>query len=277
MSENQKRQPKGTENGGQFAASVNPESTVDLGDVGSAGGGPPLSGRGRKIGKEKCQKCGGSNLKKEKWGEFSRSGCEDCGANQQYGPVPTTVANHETGTFTLGDHTYQFGKTGPENDVTKYTLTNEDGGGGWRFEYDGLTRRVKAHGVRPFNPSAQWRDRGEVDIRTVARLFEPNAKLINLDGKTYRVDGPDWPLSESHLAGLSTGEMMLTGGKSEDDLREYVWQQRSDIEKSESERPELVASFAETRRFIDGIELAAAIGREAAEANTVGAMSKRGR
>ena len=33
MSTNQNRQPKGTETGGQFAASVNPESTLDLGDV----------------------------------------------------------------------------------------------------------------------------------------------------------------------------------------------------------------------------------------------------
>jgi hypothetical protein len=33
MTTNQNRQPKGTETGGQFAASVNPESTVDLGDV----------------------------------------------------------------------------------------------------------------------------------------------------------------------------------------------------------------------------------------------------
>ena len=33
MSTNQRRQPKGTETGGQFAANVNPESTVDLSNV----------------------------------------------------------------------------------------------------------------------------------------------------------------------------------------------------------------------------------------------------
>lgn len=184
--------------------------------------------------------------------------------------------NHETGAFTYVSHTYQFEKTGPQNGVTNYTLTNDEGGGGWRFEYDGLTRRAKAHGVAPVNPSAEWRDRGEADIRSVVRLFEPNVKLLNLDGDTYLIGGDPWPLSRSHLSGISTGEMMLIGGKFDDDgLRRYIAQQRSDIDKSEAERPDMKESFAETRRYIDGIEIAADLGRDAAMAGTVGAMNER--
>lgn len=185
------------------------------------------------------------------------------------------ATNRETGTFTLGDHTYEFEKTGPENDLTEYTLTNAEGGGGWRFGYDRLTRRVAAHGVAPVRPSAEWRDKGEADIRTVARLFEPDARLIQLDGETYLIGGNPWPLSPSHLQGIATGEMMLNNGKTEHDLRAYVSQQRSDTARSETERPDMAKSFAETRSYIDGIEIAINLGEEAAKANTVGAMDAR--
>ncbi len=222
MSTNQKRQPKGTKDGGQFAPDVHAESTVKLGES-----------------------------------------------------PPDSDINRETGTFTLGDHAYQFEKTGPQNDVTNYVLTNDEGGGGWRFEYDSLTRRATAHGARPTNPSAEWRDKGEADIRSVVHLFEPDAKLLNLDGTIYLIGGESWLLSESHLSGISTGEMMLIGGKSEDDLREYAAQERISLAKSEAERPDSAASFAETRRYIEGIELAADTGRAAAKAGTVGAMRER--
>jgi len=187
----------------------------------------------------------------------------------------STVDFRETKTF--DDHTYQFEKTEGESVIVHYTLTNSDGGGGWRFEYDQLTRRVKAHGVHPVNPSARWRDRGEADIRTVVRTLEPNAKLIDLDGDTYLIGGNSFPLSKSTISGISTGQMMLTGGKfDEEGLRDYVAQQRNDTDRSESERPDMAASFAETRRYLDGIELAADIGSDAARAGTVGAMRERG-
>jgi hypothetical protein len=70
--------------------------------------------------------------------------------------------------------------------------------------------------------------------------------------------------------------MMLTGGQSEEDLRDYVDRARRDADKGEAERPDMAASFAETRRYVEGIELAAEIGAEAARANTVGAMRERG-
>ncbi len=222
----QNRQPKGTETGGQFAQSANPESTVDLGDIGDfVSDGPP--------------------------------------------PTPVGITSIDANALKVVDrwtfqyksidgHSYRVARADLGNDVVRYSLTNPK------------------DGVRPRKPTPSWRDRGEADIRNVMKELEPNAKLIDLDGKTYLIGGAPWPLSTSHLSGLATGEMMMTGAKSEDDLRAYVAQQRGDLDRSESERPDMAASFAETRRYVDGIELAADIGAEAAEANTVGAMRERG-
>jgi hypothetical protein len=308
MNINQKRQPKGTDVGGQFAPSVNPESTVDLGIAADE---PRIIATFRP--QEWVHDCAIdidgeyefdvtdalAGLSDEELLAIEDHNYETDALWQNHpirieqphdGPFEVEVAdsikgfiaaknpvNHETGTFTLGDHTYQFDKTGPKNGVTNYVLVNEEGGGGWRFEYDDLTLRVKAHGVRPVNPSAEWRDKGEADIRLLVRLFEPNTRLIDLDGDTYLIGGDPWPLSKSHLSGISTGEMMLTGGKFDaNGLRDYVAQQRRDTDKSEAERPDMADSFAETTRYLDGIEIAAYLGVEAAEANTVAAMRERG-
>jgi hypothetical protein len=242
-----KRQPKGTETGGQFAPSVNPESTIDLGDIGDFVSDGPAPAPPTSV------------------------GITSIDAN-----APKVVDRWTFQDKTIAGHSYRVARADLGNDVVRYALTNPKEGGGWSLEYDQLTRRAEVKGVRPRKTTPSWRDRGEADIRNVMKELEPNAKLIDLDGKTYRVDGPSWPLSTSHLSGLATGEMMMTGAKSEDDLRAYVAQQRSDLNRSESERPDMAASFAETRRYVDGIELAADIGAEAAEANTVGAMRERG-
>jgi hypothetical protein len=247
MSKTQQRQPKGTESGGQFASSVNPESTVDLGNPGvfASDGAPPASP--------------------------TSVGITSIDTN-----APKVVNRWTFQDKTIDGHKYQVARAQMTNDVVRYSLHNSKDGGGWSLEYDQLTRRTEVKGVRPRKPTQQWRDRGEADIRKVMKEIEPNAKLIKLDHQTYLVDGPSWPLSTSHISGLATGEMMMTGGKSEHDLRHYVAQQRSDLNKSESERPDMAASFAETRRYVEGIELAADIGAEAAMANTVGAMRERG-
>jgi hypothetical protein len=248
MSTTQQRQPKGTENGGQFAASVNPESTVDLTNVEVDG---VVVASFRRI-------------------DASRNS-ESLDASSTE-VVNRTVVERKT----IDGHSYRMARTDLGNGVVRYSLHSPKEGGGWNFDYDQLTRRAEVRGVRPRKPTPSWRDRGEADIRNVMKELEPNAELIKLDGETYRVDGPLWPLSKSELSGISTGEMMMTGGKSEDDLREYVAQQRSDVDRSESERPDMAASFAETRLYVNGISIAADLGHEAAEANTVGAMRERG-
>jgi hypothetical protein len=247
MSQTQQRQPKGTETGGQFAASANPESTVDLGDIGDlVSDGPPPA-------------------------PPTSLGITSIDAN-----APKVVNRWTFERKTIDDHAYQVARAQMPSDVVYYSLHNSKEGGGWSLEYDQLTRRVEVRGVRPRKPTPSWRDRGEADIRNVMKELEPNAKLIKLNHQTYLVDGPSWPLSTSHISGLHTGEMMMTGGRSEDDLRDYVAQQRSDFDKSEAERPDLADSINENRRYVEGIELAADIGAEAAMANTVGAMRERG-
>jgi hypothetical protein len=276
------RQPKGTPVGGQFAEGRKPEGG-DLSVTGENDANMELAERLNRLDcmMQDLEEFGASVLD----GEMSfihatltdaRTALAEPGATFE-GRYKDTLpdVNQEDGVFTLGDHTYEFEKTGPENDITEYTLTNAEGGGGWRFGYDRLTRRVTAHGVAPVRPSAEWRDKGEADIRTVARLFEPDARLIQLDGETYLIGGNPWPLSPSHLQGIATGEMMLNSGKTEHDLRAYVSQQRSDTARSETERPDMAKSFAETRSYIDGIEIAINLGEEAAKANTVGAMDAR--
>ena len=248
-----KRQPKGTPVGGQFAQDRKP-SGRDLSEVKVA---------------DTEDKFSDSVIKIVSDGLPSDNGY--IGGSTSNGTV-----NRETGTFNFDDHTYQFEKIGPKDGVTTYHLTNADGGGGWDLKYDGLTRRASAHGRRPINPSEEWRDKGEADIRTVARLFEPNVKLLDLDGNTYLIGGSPQPLSESHLSGVSFGQGMLVSGKfDEAGLREYVAPQRVDIDRRESRRPDMAKSFDETRRFLDGIEIAADIGAEAAKANTAGAMEAR--
>jgi hypothetical protein len=249
MNRTQLRQPKGTENGGQFAASSNPESTVDLSDIGEFVSDGETPAPPATVGATSIDV--NSPMVVNRW----------------------TFENKE-----IDGHSYQVARANLGNDVVRYSLHNSKEGGGWSLEYDELTRRVEVRGVRPLTtPSPAWRDRGEADIRKVMKELEPNARLINLDRKTYLVDGPSWPLSESHISGISTGEMMMTGGKfDEDGLRGYVAQQRRDFDKKESERPDLFASINENRRYVDGIELAADIGAEAAMANTVGAMRERG-
>jgi hypothetical protein len=249
MSQTQQRQPKGTETGGQFAASVNPESTVDLGDI----------------------------------HDFIADGPASAGPS----PVSVIVPVDESSTnvverwtfrdMTFGEHQYRVARIQMPSDIVRYSMQNSREGGGWSVEYDQLTCRVKVKGVRPRKPTGWWRDHGEADIRDVINDLEPNAAIIDLNGQMYPVHGgQSWPLGQSQLSGLSTGEMMLTGGKSEDDLRDYVDQQRSDFDKSEAERPDLADSINESRRYVEGIELAADIGAEAARANTVGAMRERG-
>ncbi|MGA7836278.1 MAG: MarR family transcriptional regulator [Acidimicrobiales bacterium] len=118
--------------------------------------------------------------------------------------------------------------------------------------------------------------RGEVDIRTALSALEPKAQLFELDRDTYLVYGPSHPLSSSHLSGINSGQMMLTGGNSEDELFSYVDQERTSLNRKADERPDLMTSIEENRRYVAGIEIAARMGHAAAEANTVGAMTKHG-
>jgi hypothetical protein len=246
MSQTQQRQPKGTETGGQFAPSVNPESTVDLGDNGEfvpdATPTPPAD-----------------SASPDGWTKKK------------------SISSWTFKDFTIDGHRYRVGRAQMPSDIIYYALNNPTEGGGWNVEYDQLTCRVKVKGVRPRKPTPWWRDHGEADIRDVMKELEPNAAIIDLNGQMYPVNGgQSWPLGQSQLSGLSTGEMMLTGGQSEEDLRDYVDRARRDADKGEAERPDMAASFAETRRYVEGIELAAEIGAEAARANTVGAMRERG-
>lgn len=292
-----KRQPKGTPIGGQFAQDRKPSGgdlsateprqyNYDKNAMRTAMSGLKRVGRdyeykghlierNRGIGKWSCRVNLGDGrfvneeydtLKEAKWALDNLKSSDTVGS-----PTP----NREIGTLRLDEHIYQFEKIGPENDVTKYTLTNEDGGGGWRFEIDGLTRRVKAHGVHPVNPSAEWRDKGEADIRTVVRLFEPDAKLLDLDGDTYLIGGDPWPLSKSHLTGINVAQMMLAKGHSEDEVLKNAMSERSDLERKLLERPDLANSIHENLLFCDGMEIAIGIGSAAAKANTVGATEKR--
>ena len=249
MSTNPNRQPKGTENGGQFAASANPESTVDLGEIGDF----VIESVADRVAVIK--------------GDIASI---DANAAEI---VNRTVVERKT----IDGHAYRMARTDLGNGVVRYSLHSPKEGGGWNLEYDELTRRVEVKGVRPRKPTPSWRDRGEADIRNVMKELEPNAELIKLDGKTYRVDGPSWPLSQSELSGISTGEMMLTGGKfDEDGLRKYVAQQRRDFDKNYAERPDMADSINESLLYVNGISIAADLGHEAAEANTVGAMRERG-
>ena len=248
MSQTQQRQPKGTSTGGQFATTVNPESTVDLGDVGDFVSGGPAPASPMSV------------------------GISSIDAN-----VPKVVNRWTFRDMTFGEHQYRVARVQMPSDIVRYSMQNSREGGGWNVEYDQLTCRVKVKGVRPRKPTGWWRDHGEADIRDVMNDLEPNAAIIDLDGRMYPVRGrQSWPLGQSQLSGLSTGEMMLTGGQSEEDLRDYVDRARRDADKGEAERPDMAASFAETRRYVEGIELAAEIGAEAARANTVGAMRERG-
>lgn len=219
----QNRQPKGTETGGQFAPSSNPESTVDLDDHGVA--------------------------TRDSWSVRE---------------------------MTIDSHAYRVQRDDRGNGVVEYMLNNSQDDGGWRIEYDTTTRRAKVRGIKPLHPTPLWRDRGEADIRAVMKEIEPDSTLIDLNGKTYLVDGSSWPLSDSHLSGLRTGEMILTGGKSEDELRDYVEKQRRGFDMSAAERPHLAPAIEQNRLYVDGIELAAKFGAAAAAANTVGAMKERG-
>lgn len=277
-----KRQPKGTPVGGQFAEDRRPES-ADLPTTTFTQDDDELAERLNRVDclMQDYEQFGPSALEGEM--SFIHSTLEDARDRlgdegtyaTRYQDETVPAINHEEGTFNFGDHHYQFEKNGPENDVTNYVLTNAEGGGGWRFEYDSLTRRVEAHGVAPVRPSAEWRDKGEADIRTVVRMFEPNAKLVTLDRDTYLIGGNPWPLNNSYLIGISTGQMMLVGGKSEEELRNYIAQQRSDLTRSEAERPDMAESFNATRAYIEGIEIAADLGEDAAQANTVGVAKAR--
>lgn len=225
MSSNQRRQPRGTSAGGQFAPDVNQESTVELTDA-------------------SINQPGGDRLSHDK--------------------------------FTIDGHKYTTAKLERTNDTVSYMLDRFEGSGGWRIEYDRLTRRAKVRGVRPTRPTAEWRDRGEADIRAVLSKLEPDSQLFELDGKTYLVYGPGWPLSASHISGINSGQMMLTSGKSEDEVQEYVDLQRSALNLEERDHPERLHAIEENHRYIAGVEIAARMGRGAAEANTIGAAAARG-
>ena len=245
MSQTQRRQPKGTEAGGQFAASANPESTVKLSDEGLT--------------------------------DVEIDGVVVASFRRIDANATDVVREVSVERKTIDGHSYRVARTDLGNGIVRYSLYNPKEGGGWNLEYDEPTRRVKVKGVRPRKSTPAWRDRGEADIRKVMKELEPSAALIKLDDKTYRVDGPDWPLSKSELSGISTGEMMLTGGNfNEDGLRKYVAQQRRDIDKHYAERPDMADSINESLLYINGISIAADLGHEAARANTVGAMKERG-
>jgi hypothetical protein len=192
-------------------------------------------------------------------------------------PDSGTKTNHWTHEKrALDGHSYVVSRFESEKGLVHYTLCDEVGGGGWRLEYDQKTRRVDAHGIRPRKETAMWRDRGEADVRAVVKTLEPDAVLLKLDRDTYRVDGPSYPLSESHVSGISSGEMMLTGGKTEAEVLAYVAKERREYDKLEQLRPDLVSSIDENRRYVEGMEIAVSMGAAAAEANTVGAMRERG-
>jgi hypothetical protein len=192
-------------------------------------------------------------------------------------PDSGTKTNHWTHKKqALDGHSYVVSRFESEKGLVHYTLCDEVGGGGWRLEYDQKTRRVDAHGIRPRKETATWRDRGEADIRTVIKTLEPNAWLLKLNNETYLVDGPPWPLSTSHLSGISSGEMMMTGGTSEEDVLAYVKDEHRALDVKKLEQPDLIDAINTNRRYVEGIEIAVKMGAAAAEANTVGAMKARG-
>lgn len=213
-------------------------------------------------------------------GQFAPS--ENAESNLELVDVSTDSPNLNRWTVEskrIGDFKYGVSRLERSNGTVHYMLTNMStaaGGGGWKITYDKFTRRADVKGVVPSKKTAEWRDRGEVDIRTALSALEPEAQLFELDRDTYLVYGPSHPLSSSHLSGINSGQMMLTGGNSEDELFAYVDQERTSLNRKADERPDLMTSIEENRRYVAGIEIAARMGRAAAEANTVGAMSERG-
>ncbi len=175
----------------------------------------------------------------------------------------------------IDGHKYSVAKLEETNDTVRYMLDAQEGGG-WRINYDRLTRRATVRGVTPAHKTAEWRERGEADIRKVLSTLESDAQLFELDRKTYRVYGPSFPLSESQLAGINSGQMMLTGGNSEDELLIFVDHHRIELDRQADARPDLMPAIEENRRYIEGVEFAARMGRAAAEAGTVSAMARRG-
>lgn len=157
-------------------------------------------------------------------------------------------------------HSYHVVRTAVTDAVVHYTLTDPQEANGWRLEYHPTQRRLKAHGIRPRRPSPEWLDRGEADVRLVTAILEPNAVLVELDAKVYRVGGPSWPLSEEEMFGLASGERMLQKTDGRVSLLAYVAEQRHQFDTQEADHPKWSEWINERRRFLDGCELAIEIG-----------------
>lgn len=221
------REPKGQPTGGRFAASVNPESDVDLASTPS-------------------------------W-DYRNIDVDDV----DY--FVTRTENHDL--------------------TVTYEVLDRQFGTGWTITDDPLTRRAIAKGIRPNlsvlseEDQIVWRERGDADIRHVLEAIGSPAALVDIDGKTYLVHGrQDWPLTDDTVTGINIGQMMLIKESIEHPvafLSEYVAQGRRSAEIQLKFRPDMSVSIQSTLRTLNGIEIAAGIGVDAARANTVGAYEAR--
>jgi hypothetical protein len=198
--------------------------------------------------------------------------------------------------FEIDGPRYYFERTDHDNDTVDYVGANLRYGGGWDVTYDRLTRRATITG-RDAPPgldgelAAEYRDKGQVDARSVVAILEPNAVLVTLNGQTYHVDGrQSHPLSDDTLRGLNSGQEMLLGRErpiggayikgwtgSVEEIAKWVDESLAEFDRHDVEHPETVGEFAApARRYLEGVALAAEMGVLAARASAPAWLKERG-
>jgi hypothetical protein len=174
------------------------------------------------------------------------------------------------------------------NGMKHYKFDNARFGGGWDVDYDSETfiatacGRSALVGVFSEAEAEAFRDSGRSNVLDVVQSVEPEAVLVRLrgglsDDEWYFADRrQEDPLPSSMVSGWNVGQMRLTSGASVDELREDIAKERASHEQKAIERPDMANSVRENLLHLDGMELAASLGKNAAEQNTIGAYKSRG-
>jgi hypothetical protein len=166
-----KRQPKGTNAGGQFTASANPESTLVLDDVAADGG--ILNGE---VGHATTQ-------------------------TLVFGDDVPTVVTDQKGTRSWYNHGRRHRDDGP-------AVINSKGDREWWF--DNQRHRVDGPAVERANGDREWWVNGKLHRIGGPAIAHSDSERWYENGKLHRVDGPAVREPNGDLSWYDRGQLILT-------------------------------------------------------------------
>jgi len=105
------------------------------------------------------------------------------------GPYTTIIDSK-----TIGPWDYSIGFGTDDAGGRHYHVRNEKYESGWRFE---IAKNGQTAVAEPFGPrwqDAEWRDKGDADIREIVNTLEPDIRFVELRGDTYVIRGPAHPV-----------------------------------------------------------------------------------